>query len=298
MPSIFTKRILVVFMSFLLLFILSCSSTDEPEEKKETQISRDEAQATLNESAVYLVAIANFLTEDMTRAAQGDIAYLSDASGIGFNILNRETRTGLKLTKPQGTADEDTVYYNGNGCWIVMYEEIYDYYSAAINAEVCFQTVDENGYPTEANDVFDLDMTADFGYDYSEGEYVNNASIAYVRDFNMIGISGFATGGMVTVNGSESITEIFNYTYENESYSGNIKLTVTVKDLKFGLNSDWPEEGTINFTLDIKVTEEGRTYEYFLRGEMTFDGTSIVAVKFAGYDFDIDLENPYSTTKN
>ena len=113
-----------------------------------------------------------------------------------------------------------------------------------------------------------------------------------MENLTVSGVGGFLMGtGNLNVSGTEAVQSAYSYTYGNETESTNISLNFNVVNFIVPLEILYPGGGTINFTIVYQDTSPGSgNASYNIPGSASFNGTNIVAVKFAGFDYQLDLD--------
>ena len=74
--------VMMVCMSFLLIFIGSCSNSSEPAKSQETELSEAQAQAYFEANSDLLAQLTFFLVSDMVQGTEGNVDDMYDLGGI------------------------------------------------------------------------------------------------------------------------------------------------------------------------------------------------------------------------
>ena len=284
----------IFILSILAIILCSCNNSSAPEKQEGTQLTEAQAEAFFQKNAFFIAQFTDFLMSDMVESTSGNTSDLYDLGGINASgdvrLLKSEN-----LSRLMKNALSDTVYYRGNGCWVLELLETNSYRSTNITGEVCFGSVDEMGYPLSSNNVLDYILDAGVTITYSDDSFNENSSINVLRDINMIGIDGFKNGsGIITVNGSQSEEIVINVVSSEGSFNSNFKITFTANEFEIDKQSDYPAGGGYQFQISIRVTETGsQTVSYLINGDVAFDGSQFAAVNFNGYDFTLDMSDDY-----
>lgn len=285
---------IIFILSILTIIFYSCDNSSEPQKQDESQLSEAQAEAFFQENAFFIAQLTDFLMSDMVESTSGNTSDLYDLGGISASgdvrLLKSEN-----LSRLMKSALSDTVYYSGNGCWIIELLEANSSRSTNITGKVCFGSVDEMGYPLSENNVLDFMLDGGITITYSDDSRNENSSINVIKDFNMIGIDGFKnSSGSITVNGSQSEEVVINVVSNEGSFNSNFKISFTANEFEIDKQTDYPAGGGYQFQISIRFTETGsQTVSYLINGDVTFDGSQFAAVNFNGYDFTLDMSDDY-----
>ena len=86
--------------------------------------------------------------------------------------------------------------------------------------------------------------------------------------------------------------ENFDITAVSQSGSQSLAIdySYTIKSVTFQPAADFPVSGTIEFSIAFTATPPVQDYpNYSVSGTITFDGTSIVVINFAGFNYSMSL---------
>ena len=70
------------------------------------------------------------------------------------------------------------------------------------------------------------------------------------------------------------------------------EIDLTITDFVLSPQADYPLSGTIAFTIKMVQDEPGESndFTFTISGSITFNGTNIVPVTFAGYNYTLNLD--------
>jgi len=193
---------------------------------------------------------------------------------------------------PFDTADSTGFGYTGKGCWTYIYSFEAEGSSYGFDADVCFDIYGDNGRPTAATSTATIMVDLTSSSSYSGEGYANTSNLTELENLTVNGIAGFLMGsGNLTVNGTESVKSSYTYSYDTETGSSNLDFDFTVTNFVLSPQVVYPGGGTITFTIVTRDTSPGsENFGYNIPGSATFNGTNVVAIKFAGFDYTLDLD--------
>ncbi len=278
-------RIIFIILLAPLLLLTACKSTTDPVEKNQ-QLTKEQADQLYAGNQYILVQVINFLTIQAKTAAHGDIENMPVGLGGSFALKP------VAKKAPFYTADSTGFGYTGNGCWTFNYVFSAEGSSYGFDAEVCFDVYGDNGRPTATTSTATIMVDLASSSSYSGEGYANTSNRTELENLTVNGIAGFLMGtGNLTVNGTESVESSYSYTYDTETGSSNLDFNFTVTNFVISPQVVYPGGGTITFTIVTQDTSPGsENFSYNIPGTVMFNGTNIVAVKFAGFDYQLDLD--------
>jgi hypothetical protein len=289
--------LLTIFVSLSLLFFAACSSDDEKDEPKLTQAQADEA---IQDNAEAIAAVANLVGYQARAAAtNGEVTQLEIDQGLFLLFLGGFGKRGVDGLEKMGEINplngDDGFFWNGNGCWTIDYDttDVYEGYSISLSilAQLCFDTWNLLGGPTETTNqmtyMIDFDVSGSFPLD--QGSFLFDLGVD--RDLTVTGISDYNSGtGNLVVNGSDDENFNISVTSPNGSQSVALNYSNTVNAVTIVPLADYPASGIINFSIGFSANPPIPDYPNFtVAGTITFDGSNVVGVTFAGFTYSLNL---------
>lgn len=278
-------RLTLIILIASLLLLTSCKNTSDPVETNQ-QLSKEQADQLYASNQYILVQVINFLSIQAKTAASGDVSNLPVGFGgsLVFKPIVKET--------PYNIADSAGFGYAGDGCWTFNYLFDTPGSSYGFDAEVCFDVFGDNGLPTAATSTATIMIDLTSSSSYSSEGYSSSSNLTELENLTVNGIAGFIMGtGNLTVNGTESVESSYSYSYDNETSSTNFDFNFTVTNFELSPQIIYPANGTITFTIITEDTSPGEeNFGYNIPGMVTFNGTNMVSVKFAGFDYQLNLD--------
>ncbi len=164
--------------------------------------------------------------------------------------------------------------------------------SYGFDAEVCYDVYDEGGKPTNSTNTATISIDLTSSSSYSGEGYSSSSNLSELENMTVNGVAGFIMGtGNLTVNGTETVESSYTYSYDNESGSSTLNFSFTVSDFVLSPQTNYPAGGSITYNIEVEDTTPGEEIPgYNIPGSVTFNGTNMVAVKFAGFDYQLDLD--------
>ncbi len=286
----------IIINLFILIFssalITSCDNSSDPNDQPETKLTEQQAAALYAQNEFFIANLTGFLMADMVAGTAGNTDDLYDLGGVTTYGNSGLLKIG-NLSQLLKNALTDTVYYRGDGCWVLNFLQSSESLSSDISGEVCFGSVDEMGYPLESNNLMDFLLNGSISTSYASDTFSETASFVIAKDLNMLGINGFNAGtGMITANGTHIEETIINFTSEEGVFNSTFKISFTVADFKIEPEAQYPAGGAYQFQMIIKASETGsEAVDFLINGNVTFDGSQYAGVSFNGYDFTLDMSN-------
>jgi hypothetical protein len=276
-----------IFISIVLVFVLglfhSCKNTSEP---GDVELTAEQLQALYVANQYLITGFALYMVNQSVAAANGD---LSDMP-LGFfsSGYYYKTNPDLPVIKPSG---EGEFTHSGSGCWDLTHNESNEGLGYQIDTQVCFASFDSEGHPTSDNDNVNIALDISTTQSSSYEDYISESQIDEVESLVVQGIKEYLAGNSdLMANGSEKVTYFTHFSYSGDTQKGTYVYDFLLKDILLAPNSTVPKSGSIDFNIsydDQSGNDEIGTYK--IPGSVTFNGTNIVKVDFAGKKFDLDI---------
>lgn len=284
--------LLILFITSCLLMFTGCATDNEQEEVKLTRVQADQA---IEENAAAIQAVAHLVTNDAPAAATtGNVNELLISYDLLYSLLFKSNVNAVdKLVAGNDIEVADEFIYDGNGCWKLSFDstDALSGYNVAILAQVCFDTFNLLGRPTEATNQMDYEVD----FDFSGANPFEGGSFAFDLGLNRalqaMGIADYNSGnGNLILNGAADDYFDLSATSLEGSQSLSTDYSYTLKNIAFQPDVDFPVTGIIEFSISFTATPPIPDYPNFsISGTITFDGSSIVVINFAGYTYSMNL---------
>jgi hypothetical protein len=294
MKSFRFSSFITIFVAVSLVFFAACSTDDE---KDESTLTQAQADAAIEDNAAAIAAIANLVGTQASAAAGGNVSELEVDDDLFFLLLFGFGKRGVDGLEKMGTMspmqDDDGFFYDGNGCWTIDYDstDVEEGISVSILAQLCFDAWDLLGGPTEATNQMTYTIDFDLSGSSSSEEGSFSFDLGVDRDLNVTGISGYnAETGNLVVNGNDDESISLNVTSPNGSQSVALNYSYAINDVTVSPVNEYPLSGSINFSIGFSANPPIQDYPNFtVAGTITFDGSNVVGVTFAGFTYSLNL---------
>jgi hypothetical protein len=283
----------VILVSISLLIFTGCNSDDD--KKDETKLSQEQADQAIEHNAGAIYALAYLVTYQARAAASGDINELQVNENLLYSLLYKRQMSGIeKLGQDNKIQDDDEFRFDyQTGCWILEYDstDAISGYTIAISAQVCFDAYNMVGQPTTETNQMSYTVEFDFGGMDVGDDGSFSFDLGVDRHLDVTGIADYNSGiGNLVMNGSSSENVHFSAVSQNGSQSIGFDYLYTITNIIFQPVQEFPASGTIEFSIAFTATPPVQNYpNYSINGTITFDGTSVVVVNFAGYTYSMNL---------
>ncbi|MCK6543279.1 hypothetical protein L6Q79_11430 [bacterium] len=266
------KHLMTGACILVLVALTSCGGDDAA--KPEEFGTQEEALTALNANKSNMLLALD--------AAEGAI----DAAS-GFGLDKRSAYNSKKLNRAM-----TYTYDASTGWWTDEYTNSSGGYNYDYTWNIRFTPRDANGYST--------DETSKMEYKY---DYLYNGANTYYSydmdlgaDMTLTGVNAYraATGNLV-LNGTNAISYVWDYSYLTYDYTYDYSHKYTYKSLEISPDGDYPEGGSVSFTIRSKFEGEigeegGDALNYYVAGKITFDGDNTALLEFGGFSFILNLD--------
>lgn len=136
--------------------------------------------------------------------------------------------------------------------------------------------IDIDGLVVEEGDSVQVDLS------YSE-DYDIQSDLPFVSDTNFITITGKTTASSQFTADGFTVTASYRYDVESLRLFGPFN--------EDDDEVDYPQSGSLDFTVEYDVIGPNLTADYFVGGKITFDGDETALLEYGGHTFILNLDD-------
>ncbi|MBX7150476.1 hypothetical protein K1X84_02465 [bacterium] len=266
-----------------------CDSDKKQPVEFSTQTEAEQSYEQLQSSQTDPLEIVNKVLE----AASFSESFDGSADGLSKHRLGKR-RTMMKANSVSFT-------YNSNtGYWTLDADTTENGVNFSLFYKVRYTPRGLFGLATELTDRMEYETHVNVNgvvVDSSEGALGDSVDVTldYSENYDIQSDEPFVTNtNFITITGSTSASSEFSVAQLTATASYNYD----VHALKiFGPFNDaedepeYPESGSIHFTVDYSVTAPELSGSYFIEGTITFDGDNTATLEYGGFTFILNLDD-------